>query len=283
MKKRYSLEDRVIVMTGATGGLGRAATAALLARNARLALLDIDQETVQRMARDLGAPDRVAGWAADVRSMEGLTTVMAQVAEHFGGIEVAIAGAGINITGSMEMLDPDDFDRVIDINLNGVWRTFKSALPYVKKRKGYLLAISSMAAFVHSPLYAQYPASKAGVWAMCDSIRLELESAGVDVGSLHPTFFQTPMMEAEDAGFLSKHVWNDHQGMWKFVPIEEVIDGLIACIEQRRDVMTVPRRHQIIALAPGLARRFAESFGFDRRQTQTALRLERERKLTKIG
>ena len=64
------------------------------------------------------------------------------------------------------------FDRVIDINLNGVWRTFRAALPHVQKQQGYLLAISSMGAFFHSPLQSSYTASKAGVWALCDSLRL---------------------------------------------------------------------------------------------------------------
>ncbi|WP_416769314.1 SDR family NAD(P)-dependent oxidoreductase [Pseudomonas sp. RHF3.3-3] len=65
-------------------------------------------------------------------------------------------------------------DQVIDINLNGVARTFRAALSHVKARQGYLLAVSSMAAFVHSPLNTAYTASKAGVWALCDSLRLEL-------------------------------------------------------------------------------------------------------------
>lgn len=72
------------------------------------------------------------------------------------------------------------------LDLLGVWRTLR-ALPHVQRHDGNLLAISSMAAFVYSPLRASYTASKAGVWALCDRIRLELRHLGVGVGSAHPT------------------------------------------------------------------------------------------------
>lgn len=106
--------------------------------------------------------------------MESLTAAMAAAEAHFGGIDVVIAAAGIGFPGSMETVEPDEFDRFIDINLNGVWRVFRAALPQVKARRGYMLAVSSMAAFIHSPLQGHYIASKAGVWALCNSVRLEL-------------------------------------------------------------------------------------------------------------
>ncbi len=193
----------MVVITGSTGGLGRAVASALHERGARLALLDLDAAAVAAQAETLGGPEWARGWAANVRELDQLEQAMREAAEHFGGIDVVIAGAGITTIAPMQTADPDAFTRVIDINLNGVWRTFRAALPHVRERRGYLLGISSMAAFVHSPLQAPYAASKAGVWAMCDAIRLELRHEGVAVGSLHPTFFRTPMMDdvvADPAG-----------------------------------------------------------------------------------
>ncbi|MDG9930412.1 MULTISPECIES: SDR family NAD(P)-dependent oxidoreductase [unclassified Pseudomonas] len=270
---RYALEDRVIAITGATGGLGIAAAQALRMRGARLVLLDLDRAALDAQAAALGGPEVAAGWVVDVRSLASLEAVLDEAARHFGGIDVVIAGAGIGAPETLESMDPAGFERVIDINLGGVWRTFRAALPYVKKRRGYLLAISSMAAFVHSPLNAHYTASKAGVWALCNSLRLELRHDGVGVGSFHPTFFQTPMMDAVVDGPCSTLVWNRHRGLWRFVALDEVVAALVECIERRRELVTVPRRNGLVAKAPGLLRRLIELIGFDAGRVAQAVRL----------
>lgn len=276
--KNYSLNDRVIAITGATGGLGRAAAQALRDKGAKLVLLDLDPDSLNAMAVTLGGPDVAAGWVANVRSIESLETALKEAAQHFGAIDVVVAGAGVSSVVALEYIDPATFERVININLNGVARAFRAALPYVKARQGYLLAISSMAAFVHSPLNTAYTASKAGVWALCDSLRLELRQHGVGVGSFHPTFFQTPMMEAVIDGPSSTLVWNNHRGIWQFVALEQVVAALVECIEQRHDLVTVPRSQGLVAKAPGLLRRLIEWIGFDPRKVAEAVRLSDEGK-----
>ena len=269
----YELKNKVVLITGSTGGLGLAAARALRAKGAKLALLDLDAAPVATQAAALGGPAVAAGWTADVRSLESLETAFGEAAMHFGGIDVVIANAGVGVPDSMEAIDPSSFDRTIDINLNGVWRTFRAALPHVRARRGYLMAVSSMAAFVHSPLNAHYTASKAGVLAMCNSLRLELKHLGVGVGTLHPTFFRTPMMDAGIEGPCSSLVWNRHQGIWKFVAIEEVVHGLVDGIERRRDIVVVPKQNALVARAPGLMRRLIERIGFDDGRIVEAMRL----------
>ena len=278
--KKYQLKDRVIVITGSTGGLGQAAVQALHAKGAKLALLDLDLDSVQAQARTLGGDQPreqlVKGWAADVRSLPSLETALAAVVQHFGKIDVVIANAGVGSVEAMEHIEPSSFERTIDINLNGVFRTFRAALPHVKNSRGYLLAVSSMAAFVHSPLNTAYTASKAGVWALCDSLRLELRHVGVGVGSLHPTFFQTPMMDAVQADPAGKAVWNGNTGIWKYVPIEEVVAGLVDAIERRRDIVIVPKNNTLVARAPGLLRNIIERIGFDNKQLAKTMQLDKQ-------
>jgi NAD(P)-dependent dehydrogenase (short-subunit alcohol dehydrogenase family) len=259
----YHLAGRTVVITGAAGGLGKALAEELRRKKANLALVDVDSDTVDAAAEKLGG-DRVArGWKADVRSLEDLTRTMASVEEHFGRVDVVIAGAGIaNNFVPMADLDADAWARTVDINLNGVWRTFKAALPHVTKHQGSLVAVSSMSSFIHSPLHGAYPATKAGVWAMCDSLRLELRHTGVAVTSVHPTFFKTPMMDAAEAEPASNRVWNNHQGMWKYVPVDTVIADIVRGIEQRTSQVVSPRNLGFIALAPGLAQKIAARFGF---------------------
>ncbi|WP_026472460.1 SDR family NAD(P)-dependent oxidoreductase [Alkanindiges illinoisensis] len=271
---KYQLKNKVIVITGSTGGLGQAAAQALSGKGAKLALLDLDLTSVTAQASVLGSDQVAKGWVADVRSLESLETAMAEVTQHFGRIDVVIANAGIGSTESLEHIDPKTFERTIDINLVGVFRTFRAALPYVKNNRGYLLAVSSMAAFVHSPLNTHYTASKAGVWALCDSLRLELKHLGVGVGSLHPTFFQTPMMEAVQADPAGQAVWSGNTGIWKYVPIEDVVAGLVDAIERRRDIVIVPKANTLVARAPGLLRNLIELIGFNRKDLKKTMQID---------
>lgn len=273
--KKQCLQDKVIVITGATGGLGRAAAQALREKGAKLALLDMDLDVVNKMAAELGDSTVVEGWSVDVCSLSSIEAAMAEAAQHFGGLDVVVAGAGVSSVVALEHIDMDNFARVIDINLNGVARTFRAALPYIKERQGYLLAISSMAAFVHSPLNAAYTASKAGVLALCNSLRLELKQYGVGVGTLHPTFFQTPLMEAIADGPSSTLVWNNHKGLWKFVSLEEVVSALVSSIEKRAEINTAPSSNNLVAKAPGLFRKLIERFGFDDKRVVEAVEKSR--------
>jgi NAD(P)-dependent dehydrogenase (short-subunit alcohol dehydrogenase family) len=112
-----------------------------------------------------------------------------------------------------------------------------------------------MAAFAHSPLQGPYTASKAGVWAMCDSIRLEVRHLGVGVGSAHPTFFRTPMMDDAIADPAGRQLWGGNdKGLFKMVPIDTVVDALVAGIEKRANFIVAPRANTLVAKAPGLFR-----------------------------
>jgi len=226
---RYDVAGRTVLITGSAGGLGTALADALRARGANLALLDLDANAVDTQAQALGGVTVARAWRADVRDFDSLQRATAEAAAHFGRIDVVIANAGIDTVASMAAIDPAAFDRVIDINLNGVWRTFRAAISHVQEHRGYLLAISSMAAFVHSPLQAPYAASKAGVWAMCDSIRLELRHLGVSVGSVHPTFFHTPMFDELVTDPAGRVLWGGNEkGLWKMVDRETVIADIVA-------------------------------------------------------
>lgn len=260
---RYTLDSRVVLITGATGGLGSALATALRAKGARLALLDLDAAAVAQQAQALGGDAVARGWAVNVRDYDSVVAATEAAARHFGGIDVAIANAGVARMQPLASIAPEDFEAVVDINLNGVWRTFRAALPHVQPRKGYLMAISSMAAFVHSPLQAPYTSSKAGVWALCDSVRLELRPYGVGVGSVHPTFFPTPMMDEVLNDRAGKLIWRGNRGgIWKMVTREQVVAAIVDGIERRRDSVVVPGRNTPIARAPGLFRRIIERIGF---------------------
>tara|TARA_R110001592_G_scaffold63585_6_gene194881 strand:- start:3046 stop:3879 length:834 start_codon:yes stop_codon:yes gene_type:complete len=268
----YHLKDKVIAITGASGGFGAALCKALYERGAKLALLDIDDAALAAQLEHYPDAYRAKSWHANVCDTDSLRDAMNAAADYFGGIDVVIANAGIDLIEPLTADGDDSFERVIDINLNGVWRTFRAALPHVKGSGGYLLAISSMAAFVHSPLQASYTASKAGVWALCNSVRLELRQYGVSVGSLHPTFFKTPLLQNISDNSAGNALWGEHKEFpFKTVTINEVVDAAIAAIENRTEIVTVPSINGIIARAPGLFRKLIEGIGFKDKNVRKAM------------
>ncbi|WP_245546107.1 SDR family NAD(P)-dependent oxidoreductase [Nocardia higoensis] len=268
----YDLSGRVVALTGSTGGLGSALARALRLRGARLALFDLGIDDVTAQAAALGTDAVAAGWAADVRDFDSVRAAMDAAARHFGRIDVVVANAGIGSMAPLATLDPEVATRVVDINLNGVWRTFRAGLPYVTEQRGYLLAISSMAAFVHSPLNGPYTASKAGVWALCDSTRLEVRHLGVGVGSVHPTFFATPMMDRVRRDPAGRALWaGNERGLWKMVPIERVVRDIVTGIERRSDFLVIPRRNALFARIPGLIRPVVDRIGFPGRTVVDAI------------
>lgn len=270
----FSLAGRVVVITGSTGGLGSALADKMRARGARLALFDLDLDALGRQVEALGGETHARGWRVDVRSYEDIRAAMDEAAEHFGRIDVVVANAGIEVVAPMVKTDPKTFDRVIDINLNGVWRTFRAALPHVQRDKGYLLAISSLAAFFHSPLQASYTASKAGVWALCNSVRMELRHLGVGVGSVHPTFVKTAMlanMHADPAGL---KLWDGNKSLFfKSITPEMAVEGILRGIERRSEMIVIPSSNNLPVRAPGLFRGVIERFGFKQRNITDAIDL----------
>ncbi|MGW0551642.1 SDR family NAD(P)-dependent oxidoreductase [Streptomyces altiplanensis] len=259
----YDLAGRTVVITGSTGGLGSALALALRRKGAHLALLDLDATTLAAQVDTLGGP--AVAWAAraDVRDLDSVRSAVDGAAEHFGRIDVVVANAGVSAVAPTSTLDPDTFDRVVDINLTGVWRTFKTTLPHVEQQRGYLLATSSMAAFVHSPLQGPYTAAKAGVWALCNSLRLEVRHLGIGVGTAHHTFFKTPMMDAIHADPAGRLLWGGNErGLWRMTTIDKTVHSIVSGIERRAQTITTHRAHALVATAPGLFRPFVDRFGF---------------------
>jgi NAD(P)-dependent dehydrogenase (short-subunit alcohol dehydrogenase family) len=271
---RFDLPGKTVAITGAGGGLGAGLARALRAHGANVALLDLSAESVQAQAARLGGDRYARGWAVDVRDFEAQQHVLDEVAEHFGAIDVVIAGACV--LGPLQTIGPTapaDWDRVIDINLNGVLRTLKAAAPHVQATGGHLVAVSSMIAYVHPPLLASYAASKAGVAAMADVVRLEMRAVGVTVGSVHPAIFRTAMIGDALSSPAAVELVKDFTGAFKTVELDAVVDGIVRGIERRAKHIVVPRQHVLTALIPGLAQGALERLLFRPRTIARAIEL----------
>lgn len=240
MLGRMSLKGKVVLVTGAARGIGAGLAERFAARGAKVALLGLEPEEQTRVAERIGP--NAASWKADVTSWSDLETAVAEVVEKWGGIDVVVANAGIASTGFVRSVDPKAFEKVIEVDLLGVWRTFRVTIPHVIERKGYLLAISSLAAIAHAPGMANYAAAKAGVEAFCNSLRAELRHHGVQVGVAHPTWIRTDLVTSADAHPVFGKLRGSMPGiLGKTYPLETALDDIERGTLRRARTIHVPR------------------------------------------
>jgi NAD(P)-dependent dehydrogenase (short-subunit alcohol dehydrogenase family) len=188
-----SVSGKVVFITGGAAGVGAEVARRLHAKGAKLVLTDVDADALAQFAAALGG-DRVLAVQADVRDLAAMQAAADRGAQRFGGIDVVVANAGIASYGSVLQVDPEAFKRLLDINVLGVFHTVRAALPSIIDRRGYVLVVSSLAAFAAAPGLAPYNASKAAVEQFANALRLELAYRGVDVGSAHMSWVDTAMV-----------------------------------------------------------------------------------------
>ncbi|WP_191297861.1 SDR family oxidoreductase [Lentzea cavernae] len=228
---------KVVLITGAARGIGAEVARQLAARGARLALVGLEKAQLEEVARQTGGK----AWEADVTDWDALDRVVNEVAEHFGGIDVVVANAGIAATGFVRSMDPKAFERVIEVNLLGVWRTVRTALPHLIRSRGYCLVVSSLAAIVHIPGNAAYSAAKAGCEAFADSLRAEVRHLGVDVGTAYFSWISTDMVNSADEHPVFGKLRKGMPGVaGKKYPVRNVGRAVVRGIEKRARAVHVP-------------------------------------------
>lgn len=173
-------EGTSVLITGAADGIGAALARALVSAGASVILVDIQREKLRRIEAELGRA--AIAVEADVTDQDALASAVALGIERYGGIGVVVAGAAIDAIAPAGELDDAAFTRIIDVNLLGTWRTVRATLAELRRRRGYLLVISSGSAVAQGPYEAAYNASKAGVAAFANTLRLEERRHGVAVG-----------------------------------------------------------------------------------------------------
>ena len=176
MSKRYEVSGRTVFVTGAARGIGAEAARRLHRKGANVALVGLEAELLEELAAELG--DRAAAFEADVTDSAAVDRAVDGTVARFGGIDVAIANAGLHYIGALATAPIDQLEREIEVNLLGVLRTDRAVIGQILDRKGYLLNVASLAAGMHAPLMSSYAASKAGVEGLTNSLRQETAPSG---------------------------------------------------------------------------------------------------------
>jgi 3alpha(or 20beta)-hydroxysteroid dehydrogenase len=186
------LEEKVAIITGSAGGIGTAAARRLSEEGALLVLTDADEDGAQRLADELG--NRAVSQKHDVTSEADWQAVISAALQTHGRIDVLLNNAGVFLAAPLTETSLDDFRRVIDVNVVGVFLGMRSVAAAMEaQRAGSIINVSSVAGLTGSPYLTAYGASKWAVRGMTKGVAKELAQFGVRVNSLHPGQIDTEM------------------------------------------------------------------------------------------
>ncbi|HEX8207381.1 MAG TPA: SDR family oxidoreductase [Solirubrobacteraceae bacterium] len=236
------MNGKTVFITGAARGIGADAARRLAARGANVALVGLEPEELERVAADCGG--RGLAIEADVTDRAALQAAVTRTTERFGGIDALFANAGIGVGCLLDRVESDAFERVIEVNLLGTWRTVHACLPQIVERRGYVLINASMSPLVNAfPLMGSYVATKAAVEALGNTLRLELKHRGVDVGVAYFSWIGTEMVRgADDEHPAFKRIRDAMQGpLGKTYPVELAGKAVERGVAKRSRIVVGPR------------------------------------------
>ncbi len=224
-------QDKVVFLTGASSGIGEALAFAMAERGAIVGLLARREEMLKPIAEKIDSSGGTARYfACDVTEKDKLFEAAASLRNEFGKIDIMIANAGIGGNNKeTRTLQPDAVKKVFDINLLGSAYSVAAVLPDMLERKsGQLVAISSLAGFRGLPKSAAYSASKAGMTAFFESVRLDVQHKGVAVTIIQPGFIKTPLTSGRE------------NKMPFIMELEDSIPHFLNAIEKRKKFAAFP-------------------------------------------
>ncbi|HYI45997.1 MAG TPA: SDR family NAD(P)-dependent oxidoreductase [Actinomycetota bacterium] len=237
MESSTSFSGQRVLITGAARGIGAALAVRLHSRGARVAVVGLEAEKLESVAKACGdGPWHVC----DVGDRTEVQTAVATVVDALGGFDVVVANAGIAAQLPLSGGNPEVMDRVLKVNLMGAYNTIWAAAPHVSHSRGYFLLVSSLAAALHLPLMGAYSASKAAVEALGNTLRIELRPSGARVGVAYFAELDTEMTRrgyaTRAARALPASRWIGHGR-----PLEIGIDALERGIKRRSRRIVAPR------------------------------------------
>ncbi|MGH9010916.1 MAG: SDR family NAD(P)-dependent oxidoreductase [Acidimicrobiia bacterium] len=187
------LEGKRALVTGGAQGLGKAIAALFVERGAKVMISDIDEAGAKLTADELGESCRAV--RCDVTSASDHAAAVQATVDAFGGLDIMVNNAGIEIVKPLFDHTEEEFDRTLDIDLKGVWLGMRAALAALPQPGGVIVNMSSLAGLAGVPLFGVYAAAKAGVVQLTRVAATELKPTGIRVNAVCPTFVGTAMVE----------------------------------------------------------------------------------------
>jgi NAD(P)-dependent dehydrogenase (short-subunit alcohol dehydrogenase family) len=200
MAHKKPLAEQVVLVTGASSGLGRAVARAAGQRGAKLVVTARTGEALDACVREIEAAGSEAfAVPADCTVQDEVAQVVEQAVDRFGRIDTYVANAIVTVYAETYRYEPDELRRIMDVNFFGQVYGYWAVLPHLRESKGTFLSVQSALAYRGIPLQGGYCASKAALRAFFESARVELRKAntGVDISVVHPAAINTPQFDRD--------------------------------------------------------------------------------------
>jgi NAD(P)-dependent dehydrogenase (short-subunit alcohol dehydrogenase family) len=269
----YDLSAKVALVTGGARGIGFATAQSLRARGARVVIVDIDQGASDAAAAQLGA-EHAFGIGADVTDRGAMQRAVAATVERFGGVDVVMANAGIaNKAATLRAMSSESFDRVADVNIMGVVYTVEAALPEIVRRRGHVVVVASIYAFVNGIGVIPYAMSKAAVEQLGRALRVELAQHGASASVAYFGFIDTEMVhQGIDQDPLAKQMFEIlPRPLHKRLTPAQAGEAVARGIEERKPRIIVPRRWAVWSALRGIVNPLFDAKMVRDARTQTLL------------
>lgn len=212
------LENKTVLITGGSKGIGYGVAESLMREKMKVAITSRSQQAADHAAEKLTriGVGEAFGIAADVRDLSSQQRAVDMIAKKWGSLDVLVANAGIGYFGSIETLTPEQWKETIDTNLTGVFYSVKASLEHLKRSKGYIITIASLAGTNFFAGGSAYNASKFGLVGFTQAMMLDVRQAGIKVSTIMPGSVATNFNDHQP----------DEQDAWKIQP--EDIGQMIA-------------------------------------------------------
>jgi NAD(P)-dependent dehydrogenase (short-subunit alcohol dehydrogenase family) len=250
----YDLNGKVALITGAARGIGYETARQMHMRGASVAVVDLDPEQAREAAERIGA--RAIGVGADVTDQGAMQAAVAETVERFGGLDVVVANAGMAQpkTATVRGIGTEEWERVFEVDMLGVWRTVRAALPQIVERRGHVVVTSSVYAFINGVVNSPYAAAKSGVESLGRSLRTELTplgaSASVAYFGLVDTRLLQDALDRPHSGGLVDTLLSGR--LSKRIPPSEAGAAVVRGIEERAPRIFAPKWWRYVSALRGL-------------------------------
>lgn len=195
--EQSAFANRVVIVTGAAKGIGRATAEQFARAGARVALVDLNTREVEETASSIDATGKHAlPLTADVSKRGDVDHAVKGCLTAFQGVDVLVNNAGIHFARAIDEYTDEEWDRILAVNLTGAFQMIRAALPALRRSRGSIVSVSSMTGLVGQAKGAAYVASKGALVAMTKALALELGSDGIRVNCVCPAGVDTPLMRS---------------------------------------------------------------------------------------